>query len=355
MTLYLQNGWIMLPSMTINRIEVDCIMNPPSVGYGSLADARTSSSYYSEFNAGTLVGSFTTSGIVKGSRTTAILTTTSNVLYTSKTSIFANRTGAAIMPGRIYSIKTYNGATLVASYDMNTGTAQDISGNGYHATVTGGTWVDDGTGGVTTPTSLTLLLSDSITIGESFQEVKQGYLSLVDTVSLVETFTKRKQSYLTLNDGINLSDSETSTKTAINSLVKSLNDSITMTDTMNVRVMRYLTIFDLFTMVDSLNTTGGDGMSQMIKFKRGNEVDLPTLAEGEPAVALDTQKLFVGTPNGNTQIATLLVADSIDSLPNASKGKQFMICGVLGQTGEADALYVCKKLSDDTYDWVQFV
>jgi hypothetical protein len=224
-------------------------------------------------------------------------------------------------------------------------------------------------------TSLTLSLSDSITLGESFTKIRSGkltltdsinatesssikstrFLSLVDSITTVESFTKIRQAYLSLADGLTIGDTETSTKTTINTLVRVLSDSINMTDSITIRAMRYLTIFDLFSIVDSIGTTGGGNVAQTIKFKRGNEVDLPTLAEGEPAITMDTNKMFVGTPNGNRQIATLLVVDSVANLPIAEKSKQFLISGVLGGTGTADALYVCKKLSNDTYDWVQFV
>jgi hypothetical protein len=229
------------------------------------------------------------------------------------------------------------------------------------------------TGG--TGTALTLSLSDSITLGESFTKVRSGkltltdsintidtltikstrFLSLVDSITTGESFTKRRQAYLSLTDGISIGDTETSTRATINTLVRALSDSINMTDSITIRAMRYLTIFDLFSIVDSIGTTGGGNVAQTIKFKRGNEVDLPTLAEGEPAITMDTNKMFVGTPNGNRQIATLLVVDSVANLPIAEKSKQFLISGVLGGTGTADALYVCKKLSNDTYDWVQFV
>jgi hypothetical protein len=188
---------------------------------------------------------------------------------------------------------------------------------------------------IDTGTTLTLSLSDSIIIGESL--------------------TKRRQAYLSLTDGLTIGDTETSIRATINTLVRALSDSINMTDSITIRAMRYLTIFDLFSIVDSIGTTGGGNVAQTIKFKRGNEVDLPTLAEGEPAITMDTNKMFVGTPNGNRQIATLLVVDSVANLPIAEKSKQFLISGVLGGTGTADALYVCKKLSNDTYDWVQFV
>lgn len=44
------------------------------------------------------------------------------------------------MKASVYDIKLYNGTNLVAHYDMSTHTLQDISGNGYHATLNGGTW-----------------------------------------------------------------------------------------------------------------------------------------------------------------------------------------------------------------------
>jgi hypothetical protein len=53
---------------------------------------------------------------------------------------------SAYMKGNLYSVKFYNGATLVAHYDMTLGNVQDQSGNGNHATLTGGTWVSDATG-----------------------------------------------------------------------------------------------------------------------------------------------------------------------------------------------------------------
>jgi hypothetical protein len=58
---------------------------------------------------------------------------------------FSNSSGTSNLKGDLYSIKIYNGATLVAFYDMSTGTVQDQSGNGNHATLTGGTWVTDPT------------------------------------------------------------------------------------------------------------------------------------------------------------------------------------------------------------------
>jgi hypothetical protein len=63
--------------------------------------------------------------------------------------IFSNNGVSAntFIDGDIFDIKLYNGTTLVSHYDMTTGTVQDQSGNGKHATLTGGMWVDDGIGG----------------------------------------------------------------------------------------------------------------------------------------------------------------------------------------------------------------
>lgn len=57
--------------------------------------------------------------------------------------IFSNNNANAnsVIDGDIYDIKIYNGASLVAHYDMSLGNVQDQSGNGNHATLTGGTWV----------------------------------------------------------------------------------------------------------------------------------------------------------------------------------------------------------------------
>jgi hypothetical protein len=52
--------------------------------------------------------------------------------------------------GKIYDIKLYNGATLLAHYDMTLGNANDQSGSGNNATLIGGTFVDDGLSGGTT-------------------------------------------------------------------------------------------------------------------------------------------------------------------------------------------------------------
>lgn len=65
---------------------------------------------------------------------------------TNTTFIF-NNNGSSCFAGKIYDVKFYNGATLQAHYDMTLGNVTDQSGNGRNATLTGGTWVNDGAGG----------------------------------------------------------------------------------------------------------------------------------------------------------------------------------------------------------------
>lgn len=69
---------------------------------------------------------------------------------TDDVNIFSNNNGTQPTQGRIYSVRFLNGANTVAYYDMNMQNVQDQSGNGNHATLFGGTFVDDGTTTTTT-------------------------------------------------------------------------------------------------------------------------------------------------------------------------------------------------------------
>lgn len=68
-------------------------------------------------------------------------------VYTDDAGIFRNYATGEPTKGKVYSVKFYNGTTLVAHYDMSKGdqlkndTIKDETGNGYHATLVGGTWV----------------------------------------------------------------------------------------------------------------------------------------------------------------------------------------------------------------------
>jgi hypothetical protein len=55
--------------------------------------------------------------------------------------IFARDNITGFLKGIIYDVKFYNAGTLVAHYDTKTGTVNDQSGNGNHATLVGGQFV----------------------------------------------------------------------------------------------------------------------------------------------------------------------------------------------------------------------
>ena len=56
-----------------------------------------------------------------------------------------------------------------------------------------------------------------------------------------------------------------------------------------------------------------DVEKRKIKLRRGLEADLPILDEGEPALALDTNKFFIGGTSGNTQLANQKDLETISS------------------------------------------
>ncbi|WP_307475356.1 hypothetical protein [Cytobacillus purgationiresistens] len=79
--------------------------------------------------------------------------------------------------GRLYKITYYNAGKIVALFDFNTKSAIDQSGKGNHATLVGGTWLDDGTGGgelvgddgMLTVDTRQILFADSFTQAETKQ------------------------------------------------------------------------------------------------------------------------------------------------------------------------------------------
>lgn len=68
-----------------------------------------------------------------------------------------------------------------------------------------------------------------------------------------------------------------------------------------------------------------------------------TLLSGSVQTSLNTYQFLL----------LLNVLSSVDLLPTPSETYRKEIYYVEGGTGEADAFYACKKLSDNTYDWVQ--
>jgi hypothetical protein len=84
--------------------------------------------------------SFTNVGVPRGKRT--IVKASYSVTYDENYFFFSRYTLVDFGKGIIYSIKFYNQGNLVAHYDMSKGTVQDQTGNGKHATLVGGTWLE---------------------------------------------------------------------------------------------------------------------------------------------------------------------------------------------------------------------
>ncbi len=159
MAYYLQmdgvDDLIKTPSITINTIEIDCLIDSTQNESGSyILDARSGLSNghltTGEKGAGltTLLingSSGSVTDIPRDTRTT--IKASSSSVFTDNVNIFSSYIDHAECKGNIYSVKCYNGTTLVAHYDMTTGTVQDQSGNGKHATLTGGTWIEDAPSG----------------------------------------------------------------------------------------------------------------------------------------------------------------------------------------------------------------
>jgi hypothetical protein len=56
-----------------------------------------------------------------------------------------------------------------------------------------------------------------------------------------------------------------------------------------------------------------DNMIEIIRFKRGNKANLPSLQLGEPAITQDTNELYVGMTSGNVKIPTQPDLDSVNT------------------------------------------
>lgn len=142
---------------------------------------------------------------------------------TGTINIFANQGNAANMRGILYRVTLKLVGVTVAHYDMSTQTVQDQSGNGNHATLSGGTWVNDSAG-----TNYPVSLSDSLTLSETVSKLKS--IVIIDTVSMSDS--KSDKTSKSFSDTVTVSDSVSSTK----GKAVSLSDSVIITDTIKKAV-----------------------------------------------------------------------------------------------------------------------
>jgi hypothetical protein len=207
---------LQLPSMTFTEIRIDAVVTQAANAVNHyFLDARTGITAYVIFSG---TGAYSIAGFtvyendVSKSGTSTVTTNVrtiykfTRVAATDDIMIFGRYTGTELLKGNIYDIKIYNGATMQAHYDMSTGTAQDQSGNGNHATLTGGAWLDDGTGGTPTGTdgSITLGLSQQIYSDSSINLSlsQQIYADISANLNLIQAIYKDTEAVLNLTQAI---------------------------------------------------------------------------------------------------------------------------------------------------------
>ncbi|WP_424766309.1 hypothetical protein [Paenibacillus sp. sgz302251] len=104
--------------------------------------------------------------------------------------IFSNHNIIQQLAGKIYNIKFFSNNILVAHYDMTLGNVQDQSGNGNHAILTGGTWIDEGGSVVDHPVSA----SASAVFSASVAVIKKRFVSATASfvTSAAATLVKKR-------------------------------------------------------------------------------------------------------------------------------------------------------------------
>ncbi|MFQ8550182.1 hypothetical protein [Acinetobacter baumannii] len=148
--------------------------------------------------------------------------TSANAVSTIVIGANTNKNNNSFLKAKVYSVTVMCDGSTVAHYDMSTQTVQDQSGNGYHATLVGGTWVDDGTGGGSEPVgtdgSLSLELKQSVyrdslanlttsqriyTDGYSSLSLRQSiYEDIIKSLELVQNIYRDSTERLGINQAI---------------------------------------------------------------------------------------------------------------------------------------------------------
>lgn len=167
MAYYLQmdgvNDYIITPSLTFTEVLIDFTPHQATKNqyYVDMRDATYTSPYLLHTSTNDQWAGCTVY-VDEVQKTTGSIQIPNNIRHVlrivpsgapvTRTVNFCRRwTGVEFLSADFYTITFKNGASTIAQYDMTTQTVQDQSGNGNHATLTGGTWVDDGIGG--TPTA----------------------------------------------------------------------------------------------------------------------------------------------------------------------------------------------------------
>jgi hypothetical protein len=98
--------------------------------------------------------------------------------------------------------------------------------------------------------------------------------------------------------------------------LRGLHRSNSFTKPLPVTVMRKISAFNRSVSKSTatlLKLQVVDNMIEIIRFKRGNKANLPSLQLGEPAITQDTNELYVGMTSGNVKIPTQPDLDSVNT------------------------------------------
>lgn len=115
------SNYVQLPSMTMDAIEIDCLIdNVQKSGYANVIDARSGKSgAYLTMNSGVMelgTGFQSVTGFKKGERT--LIRVSSNVAFTDDVTFFAGSSTLDRAKGVIYKVTCYLNGAVVAHYDF---------------------------------------------------------------------------------------------------------------------------------------------------------------------------------------------------------------------------------------------
>jgi hypothetical protein len=189
-------NYLRTPSLTFTDIYIDTEIEQREGVQSWYVDARTGIgfAYFNRTPTGTdtisVFNAVYIDGVAKTSGTAFVPHLTRCLIRVVKTTggtddvnIFSANNGGSPTKGKLYDIKFYNGASLVAHYDLTLGNAQDQSGNGNHATLNGGTFVDDGSGPTVIETSAVISGVSTVAASVNKRLTSSVVISGVSTVA----------------------------------------------------------------------------------------------------------------------------------------------------------------------------
>lgn len=184
--------------------------------------------------------------------------------------------------------------------------------------------------------------------------------------------TYPRMGYITLNIQKNVD--VTATSLIVDEIAKTQGDyEAKLTNILSLKniTASYMNEYTWTTTAGKLTYTVTDGSvldvnSQWLEVELGNVPVSPSLLDrsvnNQITLLIDSSSVFDGmtlvarwaSPLSPISFATPVQSvASTTSLPTPSLNNQFTMWAVKGSAGVADAIYICKKLSNDTYNWVQ--